>query len=77
MLESIPGKERYVESNEKCYGNRCSDLKQANGVTEHMMTCYPAEVRTPGELIIHYKVNEGQQRDFVIRYDSKQMEADG
>ena len=34
------------------------NLKQVNELTEHMMTCYPSEVRTPGELIIHYKVND-------------------
>ncbi|HEX6227698.1 MAG TPA: heparinase II/III family protein [Chryseolinea sp.] len=50
-------------------------LKQVNELTEHMMTCYPAEVKTPGELIIHYKVNDGQIRDFVIKYDAKLMQA--
>ncbi|HEY4655904.1 MAG TPA: heparinase, partial [Cyclobacteriaceae bacterium] len=28
----------------------------------------------PGELIIHYKVKEEKPRDFVIRYDAKQMQ---
>ena len=51
------------------------NLKQVNELTEHLMTCYPSEVRTPGELIIHYKINDAQPRDFVIRYDAKQMQA--
>jgi hypothetical protein len=44
-------------------------LKTAGQVTEHLMTCYPAEVEKPGKLVIHYK-----GRDFVVNYDPKQME---
>ena len=50
------------------------NLQQVDELTEHVMTCYPSEVQTPGELIIHYKVKEEKPRDFVIRYDAKQMQ---
>lgn len=50
-------------------------LKQANDVTQHMMTCYPAEITQPGELTIHFKDREKRSRDFVIRYNAKQMQA--
>jgi hypothetical protein len=48
-------------------------LKKAEQVTEHLMTCYPAEVKQPGQLVIHYKPKTGIARDFVIRYNAKQM----
>jgi hypothetical protein len=28
-------------------------LQKAGSVTEHLMTCYPAEVKQPGVLVIH------------------------
>ncbi|MGV3638983.1 MAG: heparinase II/III domain-containing protein [Adhaeribacter sp.] len=49
-------------------------LQQARSLTQHLMTCYPAEVSKPGELVIHYKPAEGKARDFVIRYNPGQME---
>jgi hypothetical protein len=49
-------------------------LKQANGLTEHLMTCYPAEVTRPGELVIHYKPAGGTARDFNIRYNKDQLQ---
>ena len=76
MRQSIPGKERYgLNRTKNVTVTDAVNLKQVNELTEHLMTCYPSEVRTPGELIIHYKVNDEQPRDFVIRYDSKQMQA--
>jgi hypothetical protein len=51
------------------------NLKQANEVTQHIMTCYPAEITNPGELIIHYMDKEEKSHDFIIRYNPKQMEA--
>jgi hypothetical protein len=48
-------------------------LNKAEQVTEHLMTCYPAEVKQPGQLVIHYKPKTGIARDFVIRYNAKQM----
>jgi len=50
-------------------------LREANQVTQHMMTCYPVDISKPGELIIHYVDKEKKPRDFVIRYNPKQMEA--
>ena len=51
------------------------NLKKAHELTEHVMTCYPAEVKTPGELVVHYKIKEEKPREFVIRYDPKRLEA--
>jgi hypothetical protein len=50
-------------------------LKAANNITEHFMTTYPAEVTKPGELVIHYQPKNATAKDFVIRYNAKQMEA--
>lgn len=51
------------------------NLKQANELIQHIMTCYPAEVGRPGELLIHYTDDEKKSHDFAIRYNPKQMEA--
>lgn len=51
------------------------NLKKANKLVEHIMTCYPAEVFKPGELLIHYKTKEGKDHDFVINYDPRQLVA--
>lgn len=50
-------------------------LKKAESVTQHLMTCYPAEVTKPGELVIHYKPKNGEAKDFVVKYSAGQMEA--
>ena len=50
-------------------------LKNTNAITEHLMTCYPAEVTKPGELVIHYQPEDGEAKDFVIKYNAKQMQA--
>lgn len=50
-------------------------LNNAGKITEHLMTCYPAEVLKPGELIIHYKTAEGEAQNFVINYNAEQMQA--
>lgn len=50
-------------------------LKKADALTQHLMTSYPTEVRTPGELIIHYAPKVGTARDFVVKYDPKRMQA--
>jgi hypothetical protein len=49
-------------------------LKKTEELTEHLMTCYPAEVLQPGKLVIHYKPKNGKARDFVIQYDPWQMQ---
>src|SRR5947208_3376944 len=48
-------------------------LKKANQVIEHLMTCYPSEVGKPGELIIHYQSKDGTGKNFVVKYNQKQM----
>lgn len=48
-------------------------LKKADALTQHLMTSYPAEVGKPGEVVIHYKPKKGTAKDFVVRYDAKQM----
>jgi endonuclease/exonuclease/phosphatase family metal-dependent hydrolase len=47
-----------------------ADLQKAGSVTEHFMTCYPAEKTAAGELTIHAKDKNGAAVDFVIRYDA-------
>jgi hypothetical protein len=49
-------------------------LSDAKKLTQHMMTCHPSEVTKPGELTIHFKDQENS-KDFIVRYDSKLMEA--
>ena len=48
-------------------------LKTAAGITQHIMTCYPAEVSKPGELLIHYKPAGTAAKDFVVRYNPSQL----
>lgn len=49
-------------------------LQRAESMTQHLMTVYPAEVRKPGELVIHYAPKGGETKDFVISYDAGRME---
>ncbi|GEP97812.1 heparinase [Chitinophaga cymbidii] len=39
------------------------ELKKNEGITQHLMTCYPAEPVKPGVLVIHYK-----SKDFYVHY---------
>lgn len=48
-------------------------LKKADKITQHLMTCYPAEILKPGELVIHYKPKDAPERDFTIKYNAKQL----
>lgn len=50
-------------------------LKKADSITQHLITCYPAEVKKPGELIIHYAPQGGKVTDFVVHYNASQMVA--
>ena len=52
-----------------------TNLKNAGAVTQHLMTCYPSEVTSPGEVTIHYKGKEGKDIDFTVKYDAGQMTA--
>jgi len=38
------------------------------------MTCYPATLETPGNLVIHAKTAAGEPGNFVIKYDAKQLQ---
>ncbi|AEW01484.1 hypothetical protein Niako_5247 [Niastella koreensis GR20-10] len=49
-------------------------LNSTNSITEHLMTCYPAEVSKPGELVIHCTPQKGDPKDMVIQYNPKQMQ---
>jgi hypothetical protein len=49
------------------------DLKQAGAITQHLMTCYPAEVTKPGELVIHGQAKDRKNMDFTVIYNPKQM----
>ena len=48
-------------------------LKKADNIVEHLMTCYPAEVSKPGELVIHYQPKGAAAKDFIIRYNPAQL----
>lgn len=48
-------------------------LKNPGSITQHIMTCYPAEVGKGGELIIHYQPKDQAAKDFVIRYNPGQL----
>ena len=52
-----------------------SNLSAANSLTQHLMTCHPTEVLKPGEIVIHYKNEQGDQKDFVVSYDGKKLQA--
>ncbi|RYC70200.1 heparinase II/III domain-containing protein [Spirosoma sordidisoli] len=49
-------------------------LDKASSLTQHLMTCYPAEVLKPGELLVHYQPNDQPAKDFVVTYNPKQMQ---
>ena len=51
------------------------DLGKANSITQHIMTCYPVEVKKDGEIVIHYQTEDGKNIDFVIAYNPNKMEA--
>jgi hypothetical protein len=50
-----------------------ADLAKAGSVTQHLVTCYTAEVAKPGELVIHYRTKAGNANDFVIKYNPGQF----
>jgi hypothetical protein len=53
--------------------NDVISLQKADKITQHLVTCYAAEVIKPGELTIHYTTINKEPKDFVIKYNSKQM----
>ncbi len=55
--------------------NDVFSLSRTTKITEHLMTCYRSEISKPGELVIHYTPKEVAAKDFLIKYDAKQMQA--
>ena len=51
------------------------DLAKANSISNHLVTCYPAEVKKPGVVVIHYDPKDGKKKDFIIEYNPAQLEA--
>jgi hypothetical protein len=51
------------------------NLRTASSLTQHLMTCYPAEVSRAGEIVIHYANEKGDQKDFAVSYDGKKLDA--
>ncbi len=49
------------------------NLSTPGPVVQHLMTCYPAEVVKPGELLIHFNSGENQPMDFIVRYNPVQL----
>jgi hypothetical protein len=49
-------------------------LSKAESVEQHLMTCYPAEVAKPGELVIHYAPEGAKAMDFVVKYNPAQFD---
>ncbi|MCX6237394.1 MAG: heparinase II/III family protein [Bacteroidia bacterium] len=49
-------------------------LTQTKSVVQHLMTCYPAEVLKPGELVIHSAPEGGKAMDFTINYNPAQFD---
>jgi hypothetical protein len=50
-------------------------LKAPGSFTEHLMTCYPVDVSSDGQVVIHYKNGKGEQKDFAVSYDARKLEA--
>ncbi|MEP6749075.1 MAG: heparinase II/III family protein [Bacteroidota bacterium] len=55
--------------------NDVISLSRADTITEHLMTCYPADLLRPGNLVIHYKPADAAAKDFTIKYNAKQLQA--
>ena len=50
-------------------------LLHAGKYAEHLMTCYPAELVKPGELLIHFAPKYGvAAKDFVVNYNARQFQ---
>lgn len=49
-------------------------LSKAESIEQHLMTCYPAELKKPGELIIHYAPEGTKVINFVVRYNPSQFD---
>ena len=52
-----------------------ADLRTSSSVVQHMMTSSPSEVRSPGQVVVHFTGENSSQKDFIIRYDARAFEA--
>ncbi|PVD50248.1 heparinase [Terrimonas sp.] len=52
-----------------------ASLKQPGDFTQHLMTCYPAELKKNGEVVIHYRNENGETKNFIVQYNPSQMKA--
>jgi hypothetical protein len=46
-------------------------LRKGKSITEHVMTCYPAYLRSAGELVIPLEKSDGTVTEFSLSYDAK------
>lgn len=51
------------------------NLSKAESLVQHLMTCYPAEVAKPGQLVIHYAPEGAKAMDFIVNYNPAQFDA--
>lgn len=52
-----------------------ADLRTSSSIVQHMMTSSPSEVRSPGQVVVHFTGENSSQKDFIIRYDARAFEA--
>ena len=50
-------------------------LSKAESIVQHIMTCWPAELVRPGEVVIRFREND-QPKDFILKYNPAQMEVE-
>ncbi|UYQ91253.1 heparinase II/III-family protein [Chitinophaga horti] len=46
-------------------------LKQGGNIVEHLVTCFPAALISPGKIVVHWKSEKGEAKDFYIHYPEK------
>jgi hypothetical protein len=51
-----------------------ANMKKAESVSEHFMTCYSAELSKPGEVVIHFAPEGGKALDFIMKYNQGQFD---
>jgi hypothetical protein len=45
------------------------DSKKPQQFVEHLMTCYPVDIKPNGEIFIHYKTKKDIPVDFIVKYN--------
>jgi hypothetical protein len=50
------------------------NLRKADSIVQHLMTCYPARVDKDGEITIDYKDKNGSTVPMTVRYNARQMD---